>query len=85
MTRRHVLAGILLICLVPAAALTAESSATLPAITPSRTHEIENLDLQYLGGTSLEQREHFVSELKTLAKGLSAEDALQREVRIIQP
>jgi hypothetical protein len=85
MTRRHVLAGILLICLVPAAALAAESSATLPAITLSRTNEIENLEQQYLASTSLEQRKHFVSELKALAKGRSAEDALQREVRIVQP
>ena len=75
MTRRHVLAGILLICLVPAAALAAESSATLPAVTPSHAHEIESLELQYLTSTSREQRKYFVSELKTLAKSLSAEDA----------
>jgi transglutaminase-like putative cysteine protease len=75
MTRRHVLTGLLLICLVPAAALAAESSATLPAVTPSHAHEIENLELQYLTSTSREQRKYFVSELKTLAKGFSAEDA----------
>jgi hypothetical protein len=67
MTRRHVLAGLLLICLVPAAALAAESSATLPAITPSHAHEIEDLAFVAQTLSAQERRPSWLSHFKVKA------------------
>ncbi len=75
MTRRHVLAGLLLICLSPAAGFAAEAVVASREISQSHAVEIEGVELQYLASQTPEQRKHFVSELKALAKNIPAEDA----------
>ncbi len=70
MTRRYVLAGVLLFATtVPAA---------LSAATVGHAQDIQNLELQFLGSRSSEQRRHLVAELKSLVTtpaAVSTEDA----------
>jgi transglutaminase-like putative cysteine protease len=63
-TRRYVLAGFLLLALLPTAAQAQNNS-----------REIERLELQYLTTRSAEQREDFVRDLRALAKRSKAADA----------
>jgi cellulose synthase operon protein C len=66
MTRSHVLAGLLLFAIMPAAALAADAQSYSHEITPSHSHQIESLELQFLATKNPEQRNHIVGELKTL-------------------
>jgi transglutaminase-like putative cysteine protease len=65
--RNQVLAGLLSLTLWPAAALAAHAH---------RADQYEILESQYLASSNSEQRKQLVSELKSLAKGSSAEDAV---------
>ncbi len=67
MKRNQVLAGLLFLTLWPAAALAAH---------PHRAAQYESLESQYLASSNSEQRKQLVSELKSLSKGSSAEDAV---------
>ena len=66
MTRSHVLAGFLLFAILSTAALAADAQ--------SYSHELENLELQFLATNNPEQRKHVVSELKALTKNSPGED-----------
>src|SRR5476651_1016249 len=65
MKRHHVVAGLLLLALLP--------TASLAATAQSHSHEIETLELQYLAATNSTQRKQFVHELKALSE--SSDDA----------
>jgi len=75
MTRRHVLAGLLMVYLIPAVAVAAETVTTAPEVTRSHVHDIERIELQYLASKTPEQRKQYVSELKALARDTSVADA----------
>ncbi len=85
MTRRHALAGLLLFSLWSAAAFAAgapdassqiaQSPVTQSPVAQPDAHDFESLELQFLASQNPEQRKQFVSELKTLAKSSTAEDA----------
>jgi transglutaminase-like putative cysteine protease len=65
--RNQVLAGFLSLTLCPAAALAAHVH---------HAGEFESVELQYLASGNPEQRRQLVNELKALAKGSSADDAV---------
>jgi transglutaminase-like putative cysteine protease len=75
MTRRHVLAGLLISVLLPAAAFAAPAQSSPQEIAGSQMLEIENLELQYLATKNPDQRKQAVNELKALVKNSSGTDA----------
>src|SRR6266568_5870863 len=58
MTRRHVLAGFLLLAILP--------TATLAAQAQSHSREIETVELQFLSTKNSDQRKELVRQLKQL-------------------
>jgi cellulose synthase operon protein C len=74
MTQSHVLAGLLLFALMPAATLAAVAQSDSHEIAPSHSHEIESLQLQYLAAKNPAQRKHIVGELKALSSAKSAQE-----------
>ena len=73
--RRQVLAGFLLTILLPTA-IASGARGPSSKIAPSRIHHFESLESQFLASKSPEQRKQLVNELKSLAKGSSAEEAV---------
>jgi transglutaminase-like putative cysteine protease len=73
--RRHILAGLIVSILLPTAFASGARKRS-PKIAQSHTHEYESLESQYLASENPEQRKQLVSELKSLAKGSSAEEAI---------
>jgi transglutaminase-like putative cysteine protease len=86
MTRRHVLAGLLLLALMPTALAAGEHDRSQTSTLPA-ARQIENLTLQYLSSKKPEQRKEIIQQLKALSgakvtgnAGLplnSAEDAVE--------
>jgi len=66
MTRRHILAGFLLIALMPTA-LTAGEHDRSQSNTALPAQQIKNLALQYVAAKSPEQRREIVQKLKSLS------------------
>lgn len=75
MTRRHVLAGLLISVLLPASAFAAAAQSRPQEIAGSQSREIENLGLQYLATKNPDQRKQAVHDLKALAKNSPGADA----------
>jgi transglutaminase-like putative cysteine protease len=67
MTRRHVLAGLLLLALLPTAALAAEAHERPLEKDAVRSQQIQDLTTQYLAAASAEERKQILCELKSLA------------------
>ena len=70
MTRSHVLAGLLLFALMPAAVLAADAPIDSHEIAPNRSHEIDSLGLQYLATKIPDEHKRIIGELKGLVSGL---------------
>jgi transglutaminase-like putative cysteine protease len=77
MTRSHVLAGFLILAILPTANLAAQAQ--------SHSHEIESLELQYLAAATPAQRKHFVDELKALSRTVQDAAALNTAVSAMLP
>ena len=74
MTRRHVLAGLLLSALLPAVVFAAPAPDTSQEAA-NHSRRIESLELQYLATKNPDQRKHLISDLKALTKNNSASNA----------
>jgi len=85
MTRSHVLAGLLLLILTPAAALAAEAQSYPHEIAPGHSHEIESLELQFLAAKNPAQRKHIVADLKALIAAKSRAENDTENSRVDNP
>jgi transglutaminase-like putative cysteine protease len=74
MTRRHVLAGLLLSALLPAVVFAAPAPDASQRVG-IQSRGIESVELQYLATKNPDQRKQAISELKALSKNSPAADA----------